>query len=503
MKTTDFSYYTEANGRPKGKTVLIGMMEDGPVGQGFTLPSGKNALYLLGDNEISRSYQFLIASGIPAEDILLYRLNGQPSRLSLANDNEVYFQFVSVGAHERDNDIRLTVSEEGLSLTSFYEHKTTLDAQLHPNFKRTYLFTEYPYLSDLASAVNSDASFGLVDVFCKETRTGATAEHFNVPGEYFFSKGTSDATLCVKESRPSESYLAQYWPYFYNWVLGPGYEGECSTRLMSLPAETFYFTDIQIDNAPKIAEMAARIAAQKTAEQDIVCTAVFRTSLIPETEQDAFADKLNALYSTEERSALHMQHLHAVVGEERASDGSLRAGSLHYLLLSMQSAFSTSLSNKSLLYFSQLNVTLSKSLIANLQANGYICIVPSIRKKFVCAYVQNIAQKTGVLLENFNNQRLVGVISCDVKEILEKYIGGTKNSFQSSTVVKVLQEYLSQYVTSGTIASYEVGLSEDHQVQSRGLIQMRLALYNEVKEVKSNIQVSTEGWEIDLWNLTA
>ena len=198
-----------------------------------------------------------------------------------------------------------------------------------------------------------------------------------------------------------------------------------------------------------------------------------------------------------------MQYLHVVVGEERVSDGSIRAGSLHYLLLSIKSAFSATLSNKSLIYFSQLNTTLSKSLIANLQANGYICIVPSIRKKFVCAYVQNIAEKNGFLLENFNNQRLIGVISCDVKEILEKYIGGTKNSFQSSTVVKVLQEYLSQYVTSGTIASYEVGLSEDHQVQSRGLIQMRLALYNEIKEVKSNIQVSTEGWEIDLWNLTA
>ena len=42
---TDFSYYTKVGESPKGKTVLIGMMEDGPVGQGFTLPSGKNALY--------------------------------------------------------------------------------------------------------------------------------------------------------------------------------------------------------------------------------------------------------------------------------------------------------------------------------------------------------------------------------------------------------------------------------------------------------------------------
>ena len=501
---TDFSYYTKVGESPKGKTVLIGMMEDGPVGQGFTLPSGKNALYALGDNEISRSYQFLVTSGIPTEDIILYRLNGQPSRLSLADNNaEVYFQFVSVGANERDNDIRLTVSEEGISLTSFYEHKTSVDSELHPNFKRTYLFEEYPYLSDLASAINGDASFGLVDVLCKEARTGQASQYFNVPGEYFFSKGTSDATLCVKESTPPESYLSQYWPYFYNWVLGPGYEGECSTRLMSLPAESFYFTDIQIDNAPKIAEMAARIAAQKTLEQDIVCTAIFQASLIPEEEQVLFANKLNTLYSTEERRMPHMQYLHVVVGEERVSDGSIRAGSLHYLLLSIQSAFSATLSNKSLIYFSQLNTTLSKSLIANLQANGYICIVPSIRKKFVCAYVQNIAEKNGLLLENFNNQRLIGVISCDVKEILEKYIGGTKNSFQSSTIVKVMQEYLSQYVTSGTIASYEVGLSEDHQVQSRGLIQMRLALYNEIKEVKSNIQVSTEGWEIDLWNLTA
>lgn len=538
MKASEINYVLPLDNSAKGKIVLVGMLEDGPPGVGFSLPATKNAISSLGNNEMAQSHTYLIEQGIASENIILYRLNGIQSKLTLTLAEKEFFQFESIGANKRDNGMTVTVSALGVTVMSQYDYLdeegivNQVEEKMNPNFKRTYLFSEYPYLSDLSGIINQDAALGLIDLVAKESVHGKCTDWFTKIGVFPLSEGNSESNMCTVFENLPEGYEELYWPYFEKHVLGEDYDGDSYTNLAAIEAEIIHFTDIQFDKMREVVFFTGKLAEQKTANQDILCSALLHASPVPKKfeipandyfvddthyfssqeqgivdyvpflERDAYIEMLENLFTNDEREPTYWQNVQLLIGEDRSNEENLIPGSLYHAAIYLNRPFYLSLSNQELTGFNELNVELPKSLIARIQEKGYTCIVPSIRKNMVCAYVQNMAYKKGLLLENFNNQRLLSYLTKDIKVLLEEFIGRPKSYFSSSTVVLIIEEYLSQFVASDTIASYSVRLPEGYQTEDGAFIEISLSLYNEVKQLSSQLSVSKEGWEVDLWNLT-
>lgn len=540
MKLTDFSYVMPTENQAKRRIVLAGMMDDGPLAQGFSLNTEKHPKDLLGDNALTRCYDFLINGGVAPKNIIFYRINGRHSRLILTKNDQAFFQLVSIGASDQDNNIQMTVSQEGITLFSNYSYQSEEETSLseaviaarqktRPDFKKTYLFEDYPYLSELAAGINQDAGLGIVDVAARETKQGITKDYFSETGEYLLSEGTSESNLTTTGLDVSGQYPEDYWRQFHQYVLGKEFDGMSYSNLMEIEAELLYFPDIPVEEAPEVALFAARIAEQKTREQGILCSALFRVSRVPgqkeigdneyfvsEThyfdselqaeveyktweERDAFLNRLETLFTEEDRTYDYMKNLQIVVGSDKDNEGVIRPGSHHYALLLLTSPFYLSLSNKELSLFTKLNTEIPKSLVASLQAKGYICIVPSVRRKAVFVSVQDMAGDTSSLLKNHYNKRLLTYIADDIEELLENYIGNTKSYYSSSSVLKLLNDYLEQYKANDIIQSYYVENVASSYLETAE-INVSLYFYNEVTSVRNRIMVSKEGWEVDLWN---
>ena len=164
MRITDFEYLTTYDGFPDRKVLLVGMLEDGPVGRAFSMNSPEKVTLYLGENEVTDTYQYLTETGVPAEDIYFYRLNGRISQIEvLGLDEKPLMELRALTGHEYDNNIQLVVSEQGVSLISNYgEEELTLTKRR--NFSRSYLFEEFPTIQELADAIMQDANLGLTNI---------------------------------------------------------------------------------------------------------------------------------------------------------------------------------------------------------------------------------------------------------------------------------------------------------------------------------------------------
>ena len=180
MKLTDIIIPKRESGISAiGRVILSGMLMDGPPGKPFSLPTDSKPSLTLGVSPTTRLAETLLASGVPSEAIFYNRMNGIPYQISLPEENSPAFIIRSIGAHEEDQNISVSFSIEGLTLSSTY----TKDGrpENRKDFLRTYRYADYPYLVDLESAINQDALLGLVDVVAEAVTNIPSAGAF-VPG---------------------------------------------------------------------------------------------------------------------------------------------------------------------------------------------------------------------------------------------------------------------------------------------------------------------------------
>lgn len=540
MKLNDFEYIQKES-NPIGKVILIGMMEDGPTAQPFRLTKELSARFLLGDNEITRTYNLLIANGVSIEDIILFRLNGTPSYAILEHEEEKIFSLQSLVSNEEENKITFTVSEEGVSLFSNYAEEY-ISENKRKNFSRTYRFDEYPYLANLAEAITKDAILGFHSIIAESHQALPSEILKEQPGPKGFSYGDSEKSLIIKDGLFPEgevddegTYTYDYWQRFYNHLLGQDFDGESASNLMDVAAEVIYFADAPVNKLNEVAVLAGRVAQQKTETQDILCTALFRTSVVPQVrqleegeylnedgnfynidtgemeewlprkEQEEFVKELVSLFTLEEQFYEEMANVQIVVGDELAPSryegnvSELMSGAAHHLIHLIEGNL-TPTTNKSLESFFEINAPLDKDLIDKLSAKGYICIVESIRKNAVTTKVQSM-QKSERLVDEFYFKKMLSYISYDIRQFLDKYIGSTLTVYNTSKIEDTLQEYLQGYVDARLIQSFTFGERVSEELEYSSSISINIVAYGELESIKGSAQLNDSGWEVDLWTM--
>ena len=505
-----------------GRVILVGMFLDGPIGRPFSLPSSSNPYTYLGDNHVTRKAVKLIDMGVPAERIIYYRLNGQNSRVSFFDDNYTLFDIVGVTGSDKQNNITCTVSAEGLTLRSHYTEEQLIGRET--NYVRTYRFDEYPYLEHLASAINQDATLGLVDVIARDYAAILSKDAFTI-GEYPLSEGNNGEADIQGDVVEIESYFE----LFANQVLGSDYDGHSYKPIVEIPAEILLFPDITIESSPQIGSLAAGIAKQKTEDQQVFCSAIFNTQPVPESgvledddymssedmyysarlddflpyepyvAQQQFAQNLLSLYTDDELSSSLYDHLMIVIGEDM-SDGNYASDTYLASMLLRSSPYDT-LANKTIPNY-YLNNILEKSIVANLTTKGYICSVPSVRRGHVFPRIQNMrSENAESLLTQWANLRFLGQVKLGLTTILDKYIGSTFGFFTMSKVEREIEEFFMTLRQYNRLAHATLD-SIDQDINNQSVnIQISIGFVQEIRQIQANLQVTNEGWDLDLWNL--
>lgn len=521
MRLTDVNLNLSRQSRlAKGRVILTGLLSEGPVGQPFTLPASKSPI-VLGDTATTRTAAALLSQGIDASQIVYYRLNGTHARLNFKQEETLVFDIVGVTANEKQNNVTCTVSPEGLTLKSHYELEQ-LDAE-EQNYVRTYRFDEYPYLEQLASAINQDAVFGIIDVMARNY-TNAPSNTSFTPGIYRLDFGENGSV-----ADPFQPVVpSDYFQLFGKHVLGVDYQGLSYQPLMTVPAELMLYPDVNIDEMPEIGTLAAGIAKQKTDEQGLLASALFQTTRVPTdgllTDEDEmvtddtyyskeldatfdyepyrlqheFSERLMSLYTDDELSQSLYDHLMVVIGDMNFSRYHSAVPALAGLILT--SSPSDSLTNQALSMF--LGQPLERSIVAKLTRKGYICTVPSVRRGVVPSLVQNMRSETDqTLLTQWSNLRLVSDIRLRLGDLMDKYIGRPFGVFTLSKLEQELNDYLAEVSSYSRVRQVQLGdITQDHRKGSISL-SISLSLASEVRTIQSTMELTNEGWEIDLWNL--
>lgn len=534
MRIGDFSFIQKVY-EPKGKSILIGMLNDGPTGNPFTLANGQSAKRLLGDNELTRAYNIMIEDGIDPEDIIIFRLNGLSAKQSIKLDNRDAILFESMNSHEDENNTYITISKEGITLTSEYSDNM-IDEGRRKNYQRTYRFDDYPYTKLISEEITKDAALGMHNIIAQSVINEKSSKLGEEVGVYYLEGASSEQNLINLNGQfppgvidDEEGYLKEYWDKYYNHLLGPDFDGESSTKLLDIQAEVLYFVDVPIDRAKEVAILSGRIAEYKTKEQGILCTSLFRTSVLPGKrvlgedeylnedgtfynsyteeiepwepykEKDKFIKKLENLFTQEERNYPEMKNVQIIVGDERNLDSQVMPGATYHLLkLVNQELYPTQ--NLELTGFSELNEGLNKIEVEKLQNKGYICIVDSIRRRVVTTKVLSVYNQKS-LLDNFYYQKILSYYTKGLEEILDKYIGDTISSYNKSEIEDIIDEYTSPYVAQQLFKSYSLGEKEYSNQNNRAKIDIEIEIYGVIESINTDITLKKSGWEVDLWQI--
>ena len=543
MKLNSFTYIQKED-KPHGKAIIVGMMNDGPTAHPFILKDETSATSLLGDNESTRAYNLLLNKGVPKEDIYLFRLNGTPGEVLIDRHDRPAFVMQTMSSNSESQKIKFVISEEGVVLLSNYIPEE-INEKNKKNFKRTYLFEEYPYLSSLAEAINEDSAYGIHGIIAESIITGESKALFTEQEEkeFFFEGAYSEEDLVrIDDQTPFQSiekqgsYLYEYWERFYQHILGDDFDGESSSVLENIAAEVIYFADFPVDRSVEFSMLAGRIAKSKTEEQGLLCTALFRTSEVPakrelttgeymydentfyneETDEvenwepykeiNIFVNNLKTLYTEQAfeddvvaEENLSMKYMQIVVGEERTPDGRTIPGASHFLYNLLTKELSSK-TNKTLEGFTNIKNPLDRTRAEVLSQKGYIVLVESIRRGVVPTNVNNIYQSNS-FINQFYYMKIMSYISYDVSSILDKYIGQSIQNYQNIELEEVLSEYLNQYVDTGFIQSYQIGEKKEPDLFGKANFELRIVLFGQIEEVKTNVQLEHTGWGVDLWGI--
>jgi hypothetical protein len=114
------------------------------------------------------------------------------------------------------------------------------------------------------------------------------------------------------------------------------------------------------------------------------------------------------------------------------------------------------MSNKSIKGFGKLNFEISKEDVALLTANGYICIVPSIRRGFVPYYASSYSKDKESAMTKPHNLRTSQYVSRRLVEEVDLLIGSNYSILSIKETREKARELLDSLVASKVIRSYEL-----------------------------------------------
>ncbi|BCO16157.1 hypothetical protein_gp104 [Bacillus phage vB_BceM_WH1] len=469
-----FAYAEEKQYDPFATVLLVGPSQGGPVGTPFLLYSEDDAKEFLGDSPLYDAYTACAAAKVP--DIILYRINGEHAETVVKHPvtGEPMFNLYAICGGEYGNDIRIML----------YETHLLIDEVAVDGRRREYDFSRFPNVQELVQAINNDATFGLTGVMAHALSDAKLSFSLPLPVLIQLNNGVSDAWMC--ENRWDKDWQANDKQLLTDSFINNLFEDDSvHPYLGMLNFNTMVLAGWYMEDDFSFIQKLEDFAQEKSVVSDVGCTIVVGTEPITTVTNESVADKKDALMSVEKGKYPHVQ---VVVGEGYFEiDGPM---------ISMASAYGALLgtikhniipTNKKLEGILGLNYELSQKYVASLSSNGYICIVPSIRKGYVPFYA-TIFSSTKETSNKPHIIRTIQYLHYELQIKTSQFIGDPMLRRQKQQLEQFLKEILDEYVKNQWVRSYESSISYKES-DTLAVIDLVFQFYGEIERVQSNTTV--------------
>ena len=487
-----FGIVSQVDIAPENTLVLVGAALNGPSFVPFTLYEESDPFEVLGDCPLADAY--LSAQRAGADRIVLYRINGSHAEAMirfLEGTSQDVLRLRSVAASENYNDIQVVV---------FPDH---LFVRNTDGTERSYFYDKYPTAYELAYAMNLDAEYGLLE-FTAE----AIDPHFSMNTittgsmDVSFNGGSSDSHFIP--DRADSADMA-----FVSGLLKDNLkkalfgedpvdqnEKESNSDLGLLRFGVIALVDMFHDDDPEFTQLLGAFCLNKTKQHGIGCIGVVGTRPIFEEEDIPLEETVSVRIQEWLANAPmvptpeEMYYVQVVVGDmEIPENNGVRPVSACYAYAATQASITyyAMMTNKSL-GIGSLRYSLRKEDIATLTANGYTCIVPSVRRGFVPYRATTFTQEQFSLMSKPHHIRISQHISHVLSEGLDNLLGGNANLLNFKDLEEWTKEILDELVAEGVVREYTF----KYQPTSTTELQLELSFvpHSEIESVYSITTIS-------------
>lgn len=497
---------------PKGKVLLVGTAYDGIPRQGFRIKEGVAPEDVLGVCELAEAYTTCLRGGLTENDVFIYRMNGTRGEMTLIDTvmNREILRIFSIGAGDSDEDIEVLVTSQGL----FIQHPTEDDI-----VSKSFLFDEYLTTKELADAIKRASDFGMIEV-------DVQLLHNQLLSTCVFSEQSHPFHQADKEEhyvRTAETDEVAFSQWFEEMMRKEMIDetGEVG-EVYSVPAEAIVLVGIHPEERAGVLDILAEFCALKTEENKLFTLGILNTAEVPgmqemeETDIDedgnpiddeglpyvfdpyeeryAFFDRLDALALKEKNE--NYKYLHILVGTHEADEANIGVHSA-YATMYVQNEWYKSATNKELVGIGNLFYDLKKKELVRLESSGYICIVPSVRRRAVAKKSQHFYTYESPRYEvQPHLLRLSHEISRVVVGQMEQFIG-EPNTVDIKISEANLNQLLADYIKADIIRDFT--LSIERTDIDKVEVNLNLSVFGSIDKILLQQEVKYQQQEVFRW----
>ena len=505
MRQTDFNIVNQVLLSPENALVLVGTALDGPSQIPFSIPSSASPYDLLGACPLADAYTAAKRAGVGT--IVMYRLNGVHSIAQVKDrDGKVIIELRSVSASDKYNQIQVIL------------YPTHLHVINTDGVARSYFFEQYPRVTDLVYAINRDSFYGLIEFTADALEPYFSLENsVDAPTEVLFKGGEAEAHLIHSRDPLSESptidvAITPVLKERLQQALFGENSDDINERVPNSSLGVLHFgvialcdmyhDDVETDEEggernAGFTEILGSFCMNKTKEIGFGCVGVIGTKPIYPEDFVELSDTVHARAIELASLSESMEDLEAykyvqvIVGHTEYPESDETSIPLAYGYAATQALlpYYTMMTNKSILGAGKLNFALNKEDIALLTANGYTCIVPSIRRGLVPYYASSFSKDKNSLASKPHNLRISQHVSRILVEEVDGFIGENYTKLSIKEVIEKAKGILDGLVVDRVIKSYNISyeLLENNTVLN---INTSLTPFSEIKSISSIATIS-------------
>lgn len=489
-----FRIINQVTGNPEHTLAIVGMAADGPAHVPFML-NIEDPVAVLGSCPLADAY--IAAKEAGAQNIILYRLNGEHGEMivrcitpTISTD---VIKLTTVSADAVYNDTKAMIYSTHL----FFPATEYRDA-------RSYFFNRYESIHDLVYAINLDADFGLIEF---------TAELMD---RFFDIEAFGDiAAPIILEASGAHSGLELMLDHANNNVMkeatlpildslktalfGP-FEDDYMDRgansiLSVLDFGVLVLADLYHDENEEYAKVLGEFCEMKSKDNNQNCIGVISAGLLIDSTPEmitTFRDKLVNLSKTQPQSEFR-NYVQIIVGDTRDyKNATVIPVSYMYAGTQVALPYQTMMTNKQILGIRELLYKLSKEDVETLSANGYTCIVASIRKGHVpySAVTYTVNPKSSFRKPHCT--RISHYIVNYISSKLDYMIGTNVDPILKREIQNQINIYMKEFVDKGVIHSYSAEckfLGDNTELQ----VDISIKVFSEIQRVNSVVTMNVPG----------
>lgn len=497
---SQFSIIQELSVEQESVLMLVGAALDGPSNTPFEVHLDADPYKVLGQSPLADAYHAARQAG--TTNIMAYRINGIHSTAILKDKDGIELvEFRTVSAASKYNDIQIVVYPTHIFVVGLN------------NTSRSYFFDKVRTTTELIYAINRDAHYGLIDFIAIGLKDYVPlAGIVEAPTTVLFNEGDDEAYLIPSRDPRSEAptdistSIPALKERLVNALFGSN-ETDIRERipggeLGALPYGIIAVCDMYHDDDPELTEMLGSFCMNKTADSGSGCIGVIGVKpifpeVVDEGDEVDFDDTIktrvtelvNLSQSLPDTEAY--KYVQVVVGHTGYMKSLESAVSVAYGFAATQALFryNTMMTNKQISGLGKLNYEIRKEDIALLTANGYTCIVPSIRRGFVPFYSTSYSKDKESVMARPHNLRISQYVSRMIAEKLDGLIGNTYSVLSVKTAIETAEKELIDLVKTSVLKDYELSYEFIRDTYSLNL-DVSLSTFSEVQAISSSVTIS-------------